>query len=346
MNTELFPIRLREARKMMGLSMDKLVERTGNVITKQSISRYEKGVMRPKRDALNALAEALSISEGYFYGESLKLDFPMLRDTSGKQVPTDVLLSMEARLACWAEQLFAKEKASHCHTKFCAPLSDVCVSTLSDVIRAAELLRERWHCGDGPIPSVLRLLERKGIRILSSHLPDHVYGLSTWADGIHPLIVLDMRSDKTTPERLRFTAGHELAHLLLEIPENPVYPKEKLCNMFSCFFLFPRNTFIEEMGGEKRSIITLNELIDLKGIYGVSVAAQVHEAWDIQMISREHYDWWYEEMIKKNMREEGWGQYVFPETLGRESRIDSIIIGMDKDGYVDSRRPEGKEIVE
>lgn len=40
----------------MGYSMDKLAEETGGIITKQSISRYEKGIMRPKRDALEALA--------------------------------------------------------------------------------------------------------------------------------------------------------------------------------------------------------------------------------------------------------------------------------------------------
>ena len=49
MTKDQFPIRLHEARMMMGLSMDKLVERTGGAITKQSISRYEKGIMRPKK---------------------------------------------------------------------------------------------------------------------------------------------------------------------------------------------------------------------------------------------------------------------------------------------------------
>lgn len=53
MTNDSFSIRLREARLMMGLSMDKLVERTHGAITKQSISRYEKGIMRPKRDALS-----------------------------------------------------------------------------------------------------------------------------------------------------------------------------------------------------------------------------------------------------------------------------------------------------
>lgn len=55
MTNDSFAIRLREARLMMGLSMDKLVERTNGAITKQSISRYEKGIMRPKRDALQAI---------------------------------------------------------------------------------------------------------------------------------------------------------------------------------------------------------------------------------------------------------------------------------------------------
>ena len=40
MTNDSFSIRLREARQMMGLSMDKLVERTNGAITKQSISRY------------------------------------------------------------------------------------------------------------------------------------------------------------------------------------------------------------------------------------------------------------------------------------------------------------------
>ena len=48
MTSNQFSIRLHEARKMMGLSMEKLAELTGGIITKQSISRYEKGLMLPK----------------------------------------------------------------------------------------------------------------------------------------------------------------------------------------------------------------------------------------------------------------------------------------------------------
>lgn len=52
--------------------------------------------------------------------------------------------------------------------------------------------------------------------------------------------------------------------------------------------------------------------------------AMVHQAHDLGIISREHYDWWYDEMIKKNPREEGCGQYDIAEPIGRENRIKSI----------------------
>lgn len=190
----------------------------------------------------------------------------------------------------------------------------------------ANFLRQEWHCGDGPLPCILRLLERKGIKILIAELPGDVWGVSTWADKVHPLIVIDPCPGKTTTDRLRFTAAHELAHLLLTFPKDMEPAQiEKLCNMFAGFFLFPKDTFIDEMGGPKRAQLTLEELIDLKEVYGVSVSAQVHEAKDLQMISDEHYHWWYNERIKKNSMETGWGDYKIPETIGRERRIDSRI---------------------
>ena len=47
-----------------------------------------------------------------------------------------------------------------------------------------------------------------------------------------------------------------------------------------------------KMGSAKRALLTMEKLIDLKDVYGVSVATQVREAWNLQMRTREHYDWW------------------------------------------------------
>lgn len=321
MDKSFIPIRLREARNMCGYSLNQFVKAADVCVTRQSIYNYERGVMQPKPEMVKMFADTLGVSEHYFYGNSTKIDIPMLRTTGDDLLSEEELQHFEVMLSYWAERYLLMEKKVGLKSDFSNPLADITVSTLDDVILAADRLREVWRCGSGPLPAVLRLMERKGIKILSTELPDGILGLSTFADESHPLIVVDMRPQKTTIERLRFTACHELAHILLHFSDE--CNVEKMCNKFANFFLFPKQTFIEEMGAEHREQLTLEEMIDLKELYGISIAAQVHAAWDLRMISREHYDWWYDEMIKKNQLEEGWGIYSFPETIGREKRVEA-----------------------
>lgn len=321
MDKSFIPIRLREARNMCGYSLDQFVKAADVCVTRQSIYNYERGVMQPKPEMVKVFADTLGVSEHYFYGNSTKIDIPMLRTTGDDLLSEEELQHFEVMLSYWAERYLLMEKKVGIKSDFSNPLADITVSTIDDVILAADRLREAWRCGNGPLPAVLRLMERKGIKILSTELPDGILGLSTFADESHPLIVVDMRPQKTTIERLRFTACHELAHILLHFSDD--CNVEKMCNKFANFFLFPKQTFIEEMGAEHSNQLTLEEMIDLKELYGISIAAQVHAAWDLRMISREHYDWWYDEMIKKNRLEEGWGIYSFPETIGREKRVEA-----------------------
>lgn len=323
------PIRLREARLLCGYSLDQLVKVAKLRITRQSIYRYEKGDMCPSSDVLSALASTMGVSEQYFYGDSIHVDMPMLRSSRGYQYTPEEEQRLEAQLCFWAERYIRMENVVGCSKEFVNPLSGASVSNLDDTICASAKLRTAWHCGDGPIASVLRLFERKGIKVLNMNLPDGIDGLSTWADNAHPLMVLDMNLEKTTVERLRFTACHELAHLLLSFSCDSELTIEKRCDKFASFFLFPKETFIEEMGGKVREDLTLEELIDLREVYGVSIAAQVHEAWDLQLITRQQYDWWYDERINKNKKEKGWGAYLFPETIGRERRIEKRLNNTD-----------------
>ena len=330
MTSNQFSIRLHEARQMMGLSMEKLAELTGGIITKQSISRYEKGLMLPKRVAKLAMAKALNISDSYFDGTNLEIDMPMLRTTSNGKLSEDELQALEAKLSFWAELYLTKEKEAGFPTQFQNPIKDTKVSTLEDAIQATILLREKWHCGDGPIASILRLLERKGIMILAATLPDYVFGMSTWADKKHPLMILDFNPEKSSVEKLRFTAVHELAHLLLLFPQESDYSVEKRCDLFASFFLLPKQTFIEELGAEKREKITLQEMIDIKELYGASLAASIITARDYGIITTEYKRAWYAEHIEPNPREICSGHYAFPETLGREKRVNSIIKSMEE----------------
>ncbi len=319
-----FSIRLKAARQMLGLSLEQLSERMSHQVSKQSIMKYEQGKMKPKAKTMKILTTALNISQEYLFGNGRSINTPMLRNAFNNSLPPENIEEIEAQLAFWSEQYIEAEKKAGMELSFINPLKDIYVSDLSDVSEAADFLRRAWNCGSGPIPSILRLMERKGIKILDMRLPNDVLGLSTWADEKYPLVILDTANERQTVECLRFTAAHELAHLVLNIPQKIVgKEREKLCNKFAGCFLLPHSTLTEEIGSDTRQTVTLEELIDLHEVYGVSIAALVHELWDFRIISREHYDWWYDERIKKNKSEKGWGTYVFPETIGREKRINS-----------------------
>ena len=98
MSNDSLAIRLREVRRMRKLSMDKLTELVGFIVTNQSFSRYGRGVMRPHANVLSALAKALDISKEYFLGTNLHIDMPMLRTTSRGKLQEDVFTAIEARL--------------------------------------------------------------------------------------------------------------------------------------------------------------------------------------------------------------------------------------------------------
>lgn len=322
-NVTEYHIRLREARHMVRLTMQQLSDRTHGLVSKQSISFYEQGRVRPKSSARAALARALDISEEYFSGEAVTLDTPALRTSIGtREIQADDLSALQARISFWAEQYAAVEEQAEMKTPpFAPPIPRRLVSTYEEAIQAADDVRQAWNMGTGPIPSILRFLERKGIAVMSDTLPEEVWGLSTWTNTGRPIIIVDMREQKTTVERLRFTAAHELGHLLFYFPSDmEEKAKEKLCDKFAGVFIFPPETLKEELG-EHRTQLYLDELIDLKELYGVSVAALVHTAYDMEIIDRQQYDWWFDERINPNRKEEGWGHYAFPETLGRERRI-------------------------
>lgn len=99
MDKSVIPIRLREARKMCGYSLDQLVKVANLRVTRQSIYNYERGVMQPKPDMVKAFAETLGVSESYFYGESTKSDMPMLRSTGDDLLSEEDLQQLEAMLS-------------------------------------------------------------------------------------------------------------------------------------------------------------------------------------------------------------------------------------------------------
>ena len=95
---KLIATRLLSARRMSGLSLQDLADKLGNDVTKQSLSKYENGKMKPDAKGLLALANALNISVDYLYSipaVNVKLENIEYRRKFTKRSSTDDAIVIE-----------------------------------------------------------------------------------------------------------------------------------------------------------------------------------------------------------------------------------------------------------
>lgn len=145
--------------------------------------------------------------------------------------------------------------------------------------------------GRDAISNVIELLEYNQVKVLELESTEEFDGFSTWVNGMNiPLIVLISAKRKDKLGRKRFTALHELAHLLLNVNHLP--EKEKFCHAFATAILIPKETLIKELGG-KRSKLSFHELSAMKQQYGISMQTLVYRAKDLQLISENYLKQFY-----------------------------------------------------
>ena len=316
---EQFSKRLKTARLMRGLSMDDLVARMEGCVSKQAISKYETGKMLPASDTLLRLAEALRLPVDYFFREGIEMGpISFRRDY---RLPEQSTRQLECIAQEKLERYLTVENLLALHRPFVNPLRTLRIDGYEAVEQAANTLRRKWMLGIQPIASIYGMLEHYGVKVIEISVDTaDVLGFSTMVSPAIPLIVINLTAN-TTVERKRFTALHELAHLLLRFAEGiPSAMQERYCHRFAGAVLCPQTSFLEELG-QRRTALTLDELIHIRERYGISIAATVHRAKDLGIITDAYYNKVYDERIHANKLEEGWGRYAIPEQTDRFERL-------------------------
>lgn len=312
-----FGERLKSARKMAGLSMEVLAEKTGKVVTKQAISKYEKGRMNPGGDALIALSRALGVKPEYFF-RSQKITLSELEFRKKSKLGRKEEQSIKHRTLDFLERYLEIEDILGEKAVFRDPASDIRILSHADAEKAAGKIRRKWKLGDAPISNLMELLEDKGVRIYEIETGGNFHGISAWAENI-PVIAVRVQDDLL---RKRFTIAHELGHILLSFPESGNQKsREKLCHTFAGAFLLPKNVIKAELG-DNRSGIALWELKKIKGIYGISIQAIMARANRLGIIS----DYTYRNFcIAVNSK--GWKIREPGEYIGKEhaNRFDQLV---------------------
>ena len=158
-------------------------------------------------------------------------------------------------------------------------------------------IRKKLGLGTDGISNVIEVLEDNGIKIIEVEESDEFDGLCGYANNVIPVIVLN---SSLTAERKRFTALHELSHLLMILPQEMAYKeKEAFCNAFAGEMLIPHSVLINRIG-HKRHDISLSELTDIQAQFGVSIDSMMFMLHQYDVITDNRYKTF---NIKKNVSE-------------------------------------------
>lgn len=276
--------RIRRARVLRGLSLEAVAQTLGD-ISKQALSKFERGGPPPNSTRLLQLAKALSVKPEYFFradGVQLAaLEFRKLaRMPQKRQDQVGELMRDHLERYVSLERCFELDGGAQ------APLQGPRVFAVQgpeEAEAAAEQLRMQWAIGGDAIAHLAELLEEHGIKVALLDDHDGFDGAcAATHDESHVLIALN---SSRPGERVRFTAAHELGHWVMALPDGmPEGEKEACCHRFAGAFLYPRQRVEADFGTHRRSRVLPVELLNAKRRYGVSMAVALRRLKDLHLI--------------------------------------------------------------
>jgi Zn-dependent peptidase ImmA (M78 family)/transcriptional regulator with XRE-family HTH domain len=308
-----FGMRLRAARTMAGLSMDDLVQKMGGGISRQALSKYELGLMKPSAKIRAAIESALGLLSFTVREETAPCySLGGLAFRRKSCLPAKREEALKRRAVDFFMRLSEIEAVLGNRTVFQNPLRNPEIRTEDDVEKAALDVRQAWGLGSAPVSNVLGLLEFMGIKVYETseaETGDGFDGMCARTNGV-PVMVINR--DRPA-DRIRFTAAHELSHILCGLDGNG--EKERLCHRFAGAFLLPGLELERALVGKRRRI-TLWEIGAIKRTWGVSMQAIMHRATDLGLVT-DGFSRQFLAKIKKN----GWKINEPVEYEGREEAV-------------------------
>jgi Zn-dependent peptidase ImmA (M78 family) len=276
------PDRLRFARELRGWTQADVAERSEGAFTPAALSQLERGHTRPLPSTLVAIARVTNCPLSFFVarpGDHRREGFfRSLQATSARERRRHLA---DARLlhelvTVIEEHVDLPDLDVPRHAR--GPHSAEEIETLADRTRLA------WGLDDGPIPNVVRVLERHGIVVVRAASFSREVDAFSVLHERRPIIVLG--AEKAVTARSRFDAAHELAHLVLHDDSNAGEREtEAEAHQFASAFLMPASRISNELP----STADWSEFMRLKMRWRVSIAALLRRADTLGTIPRHSY---------------------------------------------------------
>jgi len=279
--------RLTQARHLAGLTKKEVAHGIG--VSPAAVGQYETGSSRPRPELIPLLAEVLDVPIEFFLAgrpigkiDSSMAHFRALRSTSGAQ--RDKVLGFAGQV--W-ELAYALEKRVRLPPVDLPGFAGGEVHPGEDLsldpVEAARGLRCHWGLDRGPVRHLVRRIETHGIIVVAPSEADKTAAkVDAFASsGLpRPLIVLTPnRADDVC--RHRFSAAHELGHLVLHATSTGDSQQEREADAFAAEFLTPRDDVLPLLPRR----LDLAQLASLSRTWGVSVHSLVYRYRELGLVS-------------------------------------------------------------
>lgn len=252
------PSRITEAREARAMSMEDLAEDVG--ITRQSVSKYERGIVSPSPETLQAISFSLGFPPEFFY----KAEKNSNAGSSPLFFRSKSNIAKKIKNACkyqvkWTDEIKKQLEVYVDFVQRDIPTIDIDYEdlTFEDIEELALTIRKDWQLNDDPISDLIGLLENRGV-IVTQFAENNfcafkgIDAFSCWRDGT-PYILY--HATQKSAVRTRFSILHELGHLIMHssIAEDDSIKKEivDLADMqadrFAAAFLLPATSFPKDI---------------------------------------------------------------------------------------------------
>lgn len=300
---EIRPEKLVEAREARGYNASQFADILK--LSRQAISKYEKGTMKPSPEVLQRYID--------------KLDFP-LRFFQQPTEDSDNADATPVLFRSFATASARERKMVEIRSRWIGRISDYLnqyvdypmenITRVSeensykdeDIEDIADGLRRKWGLGSGPISNMTVLMENQGAIISRAEVcVSKSDACSKWRRK-RPYVILT--ADKNSSARSRFDLAHELGHFILHNPsyaelQDKIYLRkiEKEANRFASAFLLPRESFAQEVIST-----SLDYFVSLKERWNVSIAAMIYRCNDLGILSETQTSYLWRQMASNKFR--------------------------------------------
>jgi Zn-dependent peptidase ImmA (M78 family)/transcriptional regulator with XRE-family HTH domain len=302
----LIPHRLRDARKAKRMTQGRLGEIIG--VTRQAISAYESGEKSPDSETFTHIVDALEQPPAFFTTDNLSV-FGEEKPRFFRKCGPETLRKNEACeiLGRWFVQTVKYYDEYVNFPEVNVPESTATNQTesysLEEIESTAEVCRQEWGLGVGPISNMLALLESKGIVVCRYEMENEKIDAFSFWNGGRPFIF--MASDKESVARHRYDLAHELGHLILHkwVEEEELkIPKilkriEAEADTFAGAFLLPRRSFPNEVYTSR-----LDAFVELKKRWRVSIQSMIYRCLNLEIIDADQFTNLYKQISFRKWR--------------------------------------------